>query len=94
MWFSLYYQQFGKKSIKAISFFLCATLVIYSAKTVNRNYAWGDTRLLAESAVSVNPGNAKVFMVLGNYYAQQVGRQSFTLYNEYQTYTSEYHHTV
>ena len=55
-----------------VIFFFGVSMVTYGAKTVRRNYEWGSTNLLAESAVAVNPGNAKVFMTIGNYYAQQV----------------------
>lgn len=48
------------------------TLLFYGAKTLQRNYQWTDSRLLAESAIMVNPGNAKVYMTLGNHYAQEV----------------------
>ena len=53
---------------------LCASLVVlfYSVKTVDRNWDWGNALSLAESAVPVNPSNAKVFMTIGNHYAQHV----------------------
>ena len=47
-------------------------LLLYSVKTFKRNLDWGDSLLLAESAVPVNPSNAKVFMTIGNHYAQKV----------------------
>ena len=47
-------------------------LLFYSAKTITRNWDWGNTLLLAESAVPVNPSNAKVYMTIGNHYAQKV----------------------
>lgn len=47
-------------------------LLLYSLKTVNRNCDWSNSLALAESAVSVNPSNAKVFMTIGNHYAQNV----------------------
>ena len=48
-------------------------LLLYSVKTFKRNLDWGDSLSLAESAVPVNPSNAKVFMTIGNHHAQKVG---------------------
>ena len=47
-------------------------LLLYSVKTLRRNLDWGDSLSLAESAVPVNPSNAKVFMTIGNHHAQKV----------------------
>ena len=47
-------------------------LLLYSVKTFKRNLDWKDSLSLAESAVPVNPTNAKVFMTIGNHYAQKV----------------------
>lgn len=48
------------------------TMAIYGTKTLQRNHEWTDIKLLSESAIAVNPTNAKVYMTIGNYYAQQV----------------------
>lgn len=59
---------------------LVVMVTCYSVKTVWRNYEWTDIRVLSESAVPVNPTNAKVFMTIGNHYAQQVSLSDiFTL---------------
>ncbi len=55
---------------------LVVTVAFYSGKTVLRSHEWTDIKLLSESALKVNPSNAKVYMTIGNYYAQQV-RGSF-----------------
>jgi len=49
------------------------TMATHVTKTVTRNFDWWNTQVLAESALLVNPGNAKVFVTIGNVYAQQVG---------------------
>jgi len=47
-------------------------LLLFSAKTLVRNWEWRNTQALAESALKVNWGNAKVQMTMGNVLAQQV----------------------
>ena len=49
------------------------TVATHATKTLMRNFDWWNTQALAESALPVNPGNAKVFVTVGNVYAQQVG---------------------
>ncbi len=47
-------------------------MVMYGVKTARRSYEWTDIRTLSESALPVNPTNAKVYMTIGNHYAQEV----------------------
>ena len=47
-------------------------LLIFTAKTVLRNAEWSTTGRITQSALVVNPGNAKVQMSMGNELAQQV----------------------
>ena len=47
-------------------------LLIFSVKTVLRNAEWSTTGRITQSALVVNPGNAKVQMSMGNELAQQV----------------------
>ena len=47
-------------------------LLMFSAKTLIRNWEWGDTERLAVSGLKVNPFNAKVHFAMGNVLAQQV----------------------
>ena len=49
-----------------------AVVLVYSVKTVGRNWEWDNALSLAESAVPVNPSNAKVFATIANHYAQNV----------------------
>ena len=47
-------------------------LLLYSTKTLMRNYEWSNTQQLVEAALRVNPQNAKVLVAMGNILAQQV----------------------
>ena len=47
-------------------------LLVFSTKTVLRSAEWQSAGSIAQSALSVNPGNAKVFMSVGNELTQQV----------------------
>lgn len=47
-------------------------VLIFSAKTVSRNWEWGSTSGIATAALKTNPGNAKIHMSMGNELAQQV----------------------
>ena len=51
---------------------LCCILLMFSAKTLARNLEWSNTQTLAEAALKVNSGNAKVHLTMGNVLAQQV----------------------
>ena len=55
-----------------LTLIISLVVLLYSIKTFKRNLDWGDSLSLAESAVPVNPSNAKVFMTIGNHYAQKV----------------------
>ena len=55
-------------TLMALSFLL----LTFSAKTVKRNFEWHSTQRIAQSALAVNPGNAKLHMSMGNVLAQQV----------------------
>ena len=59
----------GKKAAIAL---LCIISLAFFGKTIIRNLEWKNTQSLAESALKVNPGNAKVHMTMGNVLAQQV----------------------
>ena len=57
---------------QALTLTISLLVLLYSVKTFKRNLDWGNSLSLAESAVPVNPSNAKVFMTIGNHYAQKV----------------------
>ena len=55
---------------------VAVTILVYSVKTVDRNWEWSDSLSLAEPAVPVNPSNAKVFATIANHYAQNVRHEA------------------
>ena len=57
---------------RGVALLVLVTMAFYSGKTLVRSHEWTDMKLLSESALKVNPGNAKVYMTIGNHYAQKV----------------------
>ncbi|XP_019854061.1 PREDICTED: transmembrane and TPR repeat-containing protein 4-like isoform X2 [Amphimedon queenslandica] len=57
-------------------------LLMFSAKTLIRNWEWGDTERLAVSGLKVNPLNAKVHFAMGNVLAQQGNRSCEKYYRQ------------
>ena len=69
----MYTQQMVSKWKKTTTLaFGVTVLLLFSAKTLARNWEWGNTQTLAESGLRVNWDNAKVHMTMGNVLAQQV----------------------
>ena len=47
-------------------------LSLFAVKTLNRNAEWKDTEGIAASGLKMNPGNAKIYLTMGNMLAQKV----------------------
>lgn len=54
----------SKNKKRAVLFCVCLVLIVYSFKTVNRNYDWRDEESLYKSAVGINPPKGMQFFNL------------------------------
>lgn len=50
-------------------------LTLFAIKTLSRNAEWKNTESLASSGLKVNPGNAKIYLTMGNVLARKVRLQ-------------------